>query len=208
MASPKFKEVKAPPTQVMIPRLAPKEAQRRAEKGYDKAVATLIKERFSKPPSKDELKLLASMLKDPKYREDNIIDLDQIMKDIQEEHPEYAIARYYEVTSDFSWIASGSKIKFNAGALAKDIKQNYLINLKSNISAAAAQLSDPEIRGTDIKIQGISPDVMDPLVAHLSKYYSDKKGGLPLTLEYQEPKILFATLLPPPVQTMDFDTGG
>ncbi|MEW6722297.1 MAG: hypothetical protein AB1324_03480 [Candidatus Micrarchaeota archaeon] len=209
LAQPEPMETRPP--RVSVPRLSREETQRRAERAFDASMQAVLRSHFRPPPAA-EVTAFRNMVNARlrQTREGETLDIGAVLEDYCRANPSSAIARYNRLFGgDTSWLMSGDRIAFNSAAF-NTLARNYVSAARQPTVNALVQLNDPRNRTVPVPITSLESDIVAALQTSLSGQLRSGSNQLPATVafERQEERLMFASLLPPPDQNVDFSRKG
>ena len=190
---------------VTIPRIGERETQRRAEVGFDLALAKLIKEQYSQPPPKSEMDTLRKMVTEiTKTGQD--VDLNAVLDEYVRDNPDTVIAKYYRATGDPACFHKGNRIEFNLKELHASLRE-FLKPVRDSVVSDLVALSNPEVLGKSLTLKDIDAELLANFSTKLTQVFSTGKTQLPVEITLKENDLIMLSKLTPPPQSFEFKEG-
>ncbi|VVC02855.1 Uncharacterised protein [Candidatus Bilamarchaeum dharawalense] len=190
---------------VTIPRIGERETQRRAEVGFDLALAKLIKEQYSQPPPKSEMDTLRKMVTEiTKTGQD--VDLNAVLDEYVRDNPDTVIAKYYRATGDPACFHKGNRIEFNLKELHASLRE-FFKPVRDSVVSDLVALSNPEVRGKSLTLKDIDAELLANFSTKLTQVFSTGKTQLPVEITLKENDLIMLSKLTPPPQSFEFKEG-
>ncbi len=200
------------PAEVTVPQLSPEETRRRAERGFDAAVASVLRSQFTAAPPAAEIAAVRRMV-DERMAPGQTVDVGAVLDEYARANPNSVIARYLRATNGSTdWMMSGNRIGFNVRAL-QDSVRSQLNAGKTAFADALVTLCNPRNRSNPVDVSAIAqlmPDsTMPELQRQLATQFRTGRNQVPATVAYDggQQQFTLTSLIPPPAQDMDFSKG-
>jgi len=193
-----------------VPRLSEEETRRRAGAGFDAAMNTVIRQRFSQAPPPAEVAAIRREVQAIQARNEDA-DVTAVLSAYVEANPNSVLARYYRATngaSDWMMLPGNRGIGFNPSVFQATIRGALSVARQPYIDIVA-QLSNPRNRSAPMDMSSIvarMPGAVPDLASQLHAQCDRGRNALPLTIAYDTPgqQIVLTTKLPPPETDYSF----
>ncbi|MEW6748572.1 MAG: hypothetical protein AB1295_02615 [Candidatus Micrarchaeota archaeon] len=174
------------PRRVRFPKLSESQVRKRAGMAFDKSLAVMLKDNFSKPPPEfDKFKSMAERM----ARAGKEADLDALIKRFPAGS---TIRAYYEASGDSTeWVLKGGKIAFNLKKLQENVETS-LADKKKSFLSQAIELFKQQTGNFDFNLAGL-PLRKSPVDSFCKALYaqtgqSKSPNQLPFTVSYASAK--------------------
>ncbi|MFN7991938.1 MAG: hypothetical protein U0R44_07335 [Candidatus Micrarchaeia archaeon] len=229
MAQPRQQERR--PAEVTVPRISPEETALRAGRAFDSSLVGMLRQYFRGPPPAAEMAQFRQAVNDAlrDSRPGETVDVGGIADRFARDNPESVFARYMRFSGGSTgWIFNGDtgQVAFSQSTLTRDVT-GFFAGARRLTVDALVNLSNPQNRSQPVNLgtvdlvldtRHIPParrgdpeqivEVRAASVIHsgLSAQISRGQNQVPATATFDQsvPRILLASLLPPPDTSYDF----